>query len=164
VLYAYLDASALAKRYVVEPGTPVVNHLFARIPAHRLIVLTVGMTEVASILVRKRNAGRITSKAYTQAFLDFAAEIGDPAVDKVAVNDQLATQAFDLVEKHSINATDAILLRSALDLAAPLKAAGHELMVVASDPRLLRAGRAEGLLTFNPETQSAADLDALIGP
>src|SRR5262245_39072986 len=97
------------------------------------------MTEVTSILVRKRNAGLLTPKAYTQAFLEFAAEIGDPAVEKVPVDAQMATQAFDLIQKHSINATDAILLRSALDLSAPLKASGHELVVVASDPRLLRA-------------------------
>jgi hypothetical protein len=33
---------------------------------------------------------------------------------------------------------------------------------VASDQRLLRAAAAEGLATFNPETQSQAELDALI--
>jgi predicted nucleic acid-binding protein len=83
---------------------------------------------------------------------------------KIAVDDTLVKASFAIIEAHALNATDAILLRSALDLAAPLKAAGHDLAVVSSDQRLLRAARAEGLLTFNPETQSATDLDALIGP
>ena len=75
-----------------------------------------------------------------------------------------ALTAFLFIETYSLNGTDALLLRSARDLAAPLKAAGHDLVVVASDQGLLKAAGAEGLLTFNPETQSAADLDALIGP
>jgi predicted nucleic acid-binding protein len=59
MLFTYLDASALAKRYVPEPGTAVVNHLFVRIPRAQMIVLNVGLGEVVSILLRKRNAGKL---------------------------------------------------------------------------------------------------------
>ena len=41
---------------------------------------------------------------------------------------------------------------------------GDDLVLVASDQRLLRAAQAEGLVTFDPETQSQADLDALLMP
>lgn len=74
----------------------------------------------------------------------------------------LVTAALPLINTHSINATDAILLRSALDLAAYLRANGHDLMLVASDHRLLKAAQAEGLLALNPETHIEADLDALL--
>ena len=69
-----------------------------------------------------------------------------------------------LVEKHSVNGTDAVILRSALDLAVLLQAAGNDLLLIASDLRLLRAAQAEGLTTLNPEVQSELELDALLGP
>jgi predicted nucleic acid-binding protein len=162
VLYAYLDASGLAKRYIPERGSTTVDYLFTRIPSDRLFVLEVGLAEVVSVFVRKRNAGSITPAEYAQAFAGFGNEVAYPPIPrKLMVN---ALTAFAFIETYSLNATDALLLRSALDLAAPLKAAGHDLVVVASDQRLLTAAGAEGLLTFNPETQSAADLDAMIGP
>jgi uncharacterized protein (DUF934 family) len=76
----------------------------------------------------------------------------------------LVFRAVPLILTHSINSTDAILLRSALDFAGQLRAAGHDLVLVVSDRRLLAAARAEGLATFNPETDANADLDALLGP
>ena len=52
----YCDASALGKRYAPEVGTPLVNHLFAGVPHSRLVMLTQGLGETLSILVRRRNA------------------------------------------------------------------------------------------------------------
>ena len=58
--FLFLDASALAKRYAPEVGTPLLNHLFASVSLDRLYLFNVGMAEVLSILVRKKNAGRIS--------------------------------------------------------------------------------------------------------
>ena len=59
-------------------------------------------------------------------------------------------------------ATDAILLRSAIDLAAILRMQGEDLILVASDQRLLRAAKNEGIAIFNPEVQTVADFNALL--
>jgi hypothetical protein len=69
-----------------------------------------------------------------------------------------------LIDRHSVNSTDGIILRAALDLAAALRARGDRLIVVSCDTRLLKASTTEGLATFNPESQSETDLDALLGP
>ena len=61
---------------------------------------------------------------------------------------------MDLIEIHSLNSVDAMVLRSALDIAARLRNTGDTLVLVASDQRLLRAARAEGLPVFNPEIDS----------
>lgn len=37
----FLDASALGKRYVVEVGTPLINHLFDTVPATRMMALII---------------------------------------------------------------------------------------------------------------------------
>jgi uncharacterized protein len=165
LFFPYLDSSALVKRYVPEVGSAVVHHLFGIVPVRRMVVLTVGMTEVVSILVRKLNGKRITTGTFHQALTDFRREIGTKtAIRIIDIDGDLAEDAYAFVETYSINSTDAILLRSALDLAVPLRAAGDDLLLVSSDARLLKAAAAEGLTAFNPETQPAADLDTLLGP
>ncbi len=115
--------------------------------------------------MRKRNAGRLTATAFRQAMTDFDAEICQAkAVRKIVVDERLAVDGFGLIDVHSVNGSDAIVLRSAIDSAVALRAVGDDLLLVASDVRLLRAAQAEGLATFNPEIQSPADLDALLGP
>jgi predicted nucleic acid-binding protein len=161
---AYLDASALAKRYVPEPGTARMNYLFRRLPPNRLVVLSGGVAEVLSILVRGRNAGRITAAQYAQAVLDFHREVIRGAVVKRTARLRLVVRALSLIQRHSINSTDAILLRSALGLASWARRRGDDFFLVTADRRLLTAARAEGLATFDPETQSDAELDALLGP
>jgi len=137
--------------------------LFAKLTHDRLVVLNVGIAEIVSILVRKRNARIISHPACAQALNDFRAEVIDNAqLRKVTTTTALVTAALPLIERNSINATDAILLRSALDSAANLRVGGDDLALVASDHRLLRAAQAEGMLVFNPETQTIADLDQLL--
>jgi len=62
--YFFLDASAVGKRYVVEIGTPLVNHLLDTVPKARIITLILTLGEIVSILVRRRNAGQISRMAY----------------------------------------------------------------------------------------------------
>ena len=94
---------------------------------------------------------------------DFRSEVIDAAsFTKIPATDSLVNAAASLVEKHSLNATDAVILRSVLDLVTVLRGTGDDLVLVTSDRRLLRAAQVEGVLTFNPETQKG-DLDALLG-
>ncbi len=118
------------------------------------------MAEVAFILVRKRNAKTIPAAVFSKAIVNFTGEIVNQAqLPKISASATLASAALDLIIHHSINATDAILLRSALDLATGLRANGDDLVLVVYDRRLLRAAQAEGLIVFSPETQTTADLD-----
>jgi predicted nucleic acid-binding protein len=72
------------------------------------------------------------------------------------------TDSWELIEKHSINSTDALILKCALDKAVALRNVGDDLVLVSSDARLVRAAKAEGLPTFNPETDDQQTLDSLI--
>jgi predicted nucleic acid-binding protein len=161
----YLDASSLAKRYVPETGSAHIDVILDTVPANRIYLLNVGAGEVISILVRKRNAGIISISDFTQALASFDVEIARAAdITKLPVSNRLAASSFPLIVAHSINSTDALTVKSALAVARRLRAAGDDLVLVASDQRLLRAALAEGLTTFNPETQDQAALAALVGP
>jgi hypothetical protein len=159
----FSDSSAVGKRYVPEAGTPVVNHLFATVLPSRQFMLTQALGEVMSIIVRRRNSGALSMHAYQQATQALRDEliVGGQARFRPSRH-ALVLASLPLNEHHSINSTDALALASALDLERAVQSAGHSVVLVASDLRLLSAATAEGLTVFNPETDTIAHLDALI--
>jgi predicted nucleic acid-binding protein len=161
----YLDASALAKRYAPEIGSAQVDAILDAVSGNRVYVLNVGVGEVVSIRIRKRNAGRISPSDFGEALVKLDSEIAHAAdVKRVSVSNRLVLSSFSLIVAHSINSTDALTLKSAVALARKLRAGGDDLVLVASDQRLLRAAQAEGLTTFNPEIQDHTALAPLLGP
>jgi predicted nucleic acid-binding protein len=160
-----LDGSALAKRYVPEPGSALVDFILDSVPEDRIYVLNVGAAEVVSVLVRRRNVGTVSAADFSQLILELESEvIQSPAKHLLAFDNSVVIDALAYIMIHSINATDAVILRVAVDVAQHLRNQGDELVLVASDQRLLRAAQAEGLVTFNPETQDQAALATLVGP
>ena len=152
----YFDASALVKRYTRESGSDKMPLLFRNVPLARLLCLTIGAIEVFWICLRKKNDGRITIGEFTQAIGHLEYEIinNQSNFRKISIPDSLVWNSMRLIETHSLNSVDAMVLRSALDLATELRSTNDTLVLVASDQRLLRAARAEGLQTFNPEIDS----------
>jgi predicted nucleic acid-binding protein len=149
VTFVYFDASALVKRYVNEPGTAVVNHLFATVPPPQRIVLTVGVGETVSVIVRRRNTGALTVAAAAQAVANFRSEVLDhPDVAKIDTGAAAVGTSLAHIDRHSLNATDALVLVTALDFAAQLRPAGHDLLLITSDRRLTAAAGAEGVAAF----------------
>lgn len=152
--YFYFDASALVKRYTQELGSDKVNSLFTNVPHNRLMCLILGAIEVIWVLVRKRNDNRLTNADFRQAGINFDYEVIDHQSDfrTIPVPNSLVWRSMDLIETYSLNSVDAIVLRSALDIATTRRDMGDELVFIASDQRLLRAASSENLLVFNPET------------
>jgi len=156
----YFDASALVKRYTQEIGSDRINFLFINVPLNRLMCLILGVVELFWICVRKKNDDRITNQIFIQASVNLNSEILDHNSDfkTIPVPDSLILNSVSLIETHSLNSVDALVLQSALDINTELHKIGERLVLVASDRRLLRAADAEGLLVFNPETDSQQQL------
>ena len=152
----YFDASALVKRYIEEVGSDKIDFLFENVPLVQFQCLVIGAMEVFWICVRKRNDRRIAVDQFTQATGHLEYEVINIQSDfkTISIPDSLVWNSMDLVNTHSLNSVDAIVLRSALDVATELRSIGDTLVLVASDQRLLRAARAEGLHIFNPEIDS----------
>ena len=163
MIFFWLDASAGVKRYVVEEGTSLVNHLFAHVPLDDMFCLLEGVGEIISVIVRNKNRGEITTRAFNQAKRLLDDEIIYRAeVELVLPTENQITASWEFIEKHSLNSTDAILLQCALDASIELKTSGDDLILVSSDKRLLSASRGEGLVTFDPETDNQTTLDFFI--
>ncbi len=161
----FLDGSALAKRYVPENGSALMDFVLDHVAEPRLYILNVGYAEVASVLVRKKNIGTLSAARFSQALLDLEREVvRSLGKHLLSFDNSVAAEAIALIVGHSVNSTDAIALRVALDVAQHLRSQGDDLVLVASDQRLLRAAQAEGLVTFDPESLDQAALAALMGP
>jgi predicted nucleic acid-binding protein len=157
----FLDASGLAKRYSLEHGAERIDRLFDGAPRDRLMCLTLGVAEVVSVLVRRRNGGLLSPAAFVQGMTNLKAEVLDPDdFATLALEDVVILDSLPLIDKHSINSTDAVVLRLCIELAGQLRAGGDGLVLVTSDRRLLKAAQAEALVTFDPEAQTQAELDA----
>jgi predicted nucleic acid-binding protein len=164
VTVLYWDASALVKRYAAEAGTPVVNAAFSSVAGDRMLCSSVATGEIISALVRKRNAGGISAEVFEQAMSNFRAEVLDaPDFQILATTDALILASHPLIVRHSLNATDAIVLRSVLDVAAVLRPRGDRVALLTADDRLLRAAREESIPTINPETDPVDRLMVVIG-
>ena len=161
--YFWLDANAIAKRYVVEKGTPLINYFFTNVSAERIICLFDSMDEARFAIGKYRNRGDITVSEFNQAIRQLGVEvINSSKVLRVEATSDQKIAARQLIDDYSINSTDSYILQCALDKANELRADGHNLIMVSSDKRLLRAAQSEQLLTFDPETDSQPTLDVLI--
>ena len=163
--YFWLDANAIAKRYVVEKGTPIINYFFTNISHERIICLFDSMDETRFVIVKYRNRGDISLAGFNQAIQQFEAEVvNSTEVVQVHATVDQKEAARQLIHDYPINSSDAYILQCALDEANRLQAVGEDLILVTSDKDLLNAARGERLLTFNPETDSQTALDVLIDP
>ena len=148
---------------IPETGTPEMNYFFASVSSHRIVCLFEGGGEVIFVFSRRRNENKVTATRFNQVKQRFLTEIiYQVAVVKILPTKNQIGRSWDFIEMPSINSTNAILLRCALDRAHELRANGDNLVLVSSDKRLLRASRDEGLVTFDPETDSQTTLDVLI--
>ena len=161
--YFWFDANAIVKQYVTETGTPLINHLFTRVPLNRMFCLFDSMDEARFAFVRKRNDGIITVVEFNQAIQQFKGGFiyhADVKKMEATQNQKIAARQF--IDTYSVYHTDAYILQCALDEADKLRTACDDLILVSSDKRSLTTATNEGLLTFNPETDSQIYLDFLI--
>ena len=159
--YLLWDASALAKRYTEETGSPTVQALFAAAPRAQMITTIWGYAESFSILMRRHNGGVISAKAFAKAASALENEfIFDPAPVVLSIDDDAILAGIAMMKKHNLNATDAAILVIFLRYVAAsgLSAA----VLVAADKRLIRAAQTEGFACIDPELLPAAEVAAFL--
>ncbi len=161
----YFDASALAKAYVEEKGSTIVEYILENTAISQWRVLMLGLAETTSIFVRKRNNNKISVESFHASLRALRDDfIDDPDVIKVAATSELVMSALPLIIEYSINSTDAVVLRSALDINSLELERGRELLLVTADKRLVSAAEAEGLRVINPETANLEEVEKLLTP
>ena len=129
----FLDSSALAKRYLHEPGS---NHLEEILSsASSLGVSVISLAEVVSAFCRLRREGKLLPAQYLNAKRAFSVDIEDCSVTNVT--DQVMARAIELLERWPLRPSDALQVASAGEWAAEL--------FVSADTRQCTAARGYGL-------------------
>ncbi len=152
------DTSALVKCFVAETGSQTVNALFLAVPPAQMVTTIMSYSETFAALLRKHNQGVLTVTAFTAAQAALRNEIiDDPDFVVLGLEFDDILDGIELIKRHNLNSTDGAILQALKKHAGPIRPSVISVLV-ASDQRLLRAAKAEGLHVLNPEIILAADV------
>ncbi len=131
----FLDSSALAKRYVEEPGSEAVDEICAG--ATELAVSVLCIPEIISALNRRVRERALTRNGYAQAKRCLADDVRDAEV--VNLTPPVISACTAVLEASRVRALDALHVACALEWGAEL--------FVSADNRQVHAARRTGLRT-----------------
>jgi uncharacterized protein len=129
----FFDSSALAKRYVVEPGSDRVEQIL--LGASSLGISVLCLPEVLSALCRRRRERVLSHAQYARAKQALLEDIRDSSV--VNITDGVVARATEFLERWPLRSSDSIHVASAAEWSAEL--------FVSADDRQCAAARAYGL-------------------
>jgi hypothetical protein len=138
----FLDSSALAKRYLEEPGTPRVLDL---LEMARIVVSRLALVEIASAAARRARAGGLAPDVRDGVLSALEDDLRTFHV--VELSPAVLTRAVGVCRAHTLRASDAIQLACAL-------VAGGDLLFVSSDRELNSAAEVEGFEVLDPADSS----------
>ena len=133
----YADSSALAKRYIEEPASPLVGRLLAEAP---LATSRLSEAEVASAIVRRWREGSFSMEVRERAFAALHLDLA--VLNVVELLPAVSSLAVRLLRRHVLRAADSLQLASAIYLQ---EKAGASVEFMTFDRRLAEAALAEGL-------------------
>lgn len=129
----FLDTSAIAKRYVAEPGSDKVIALCQL--ADSLIVSVIYLPELISTLSRLVREKKLTKADYRKLKGDAMADLAD--ADICQITPDVLVSVVSLLESHPLRAMDALHVACALAVEPDI--------FVSADHRQLSAARKAGL-------------------
>ena len=148
-MIAYLDASAVVKRYLVERGSRETIALTA--DSEMIATSIVSRAEVAAALAKAARTGLVKHDVARNAQRRFA---GDwPDLVRVPVTEALAERAEGLAWEHGLRGYDAVQLASAL---AWQESVGEEIVLATFDQQLWEAAKRTGLKAWPDQLPGAA--------
>lgn len=145
---AYLDSSAIAKRYLAEAGTEAVDALYHQAEAREVVLAFSlwNLGEVLGAIFRAEKAEAIAedeADTAAQSLVQEARKLHSlGALRLVPVRGDLLGACVILRYRHGLSQPDALQVASCRDVGAAA--------FVTSDRRLLEAARAEGLNAWDP--------------
>ncbi|MGQ0735847.1 MAG: type II toxin-antitoxin system VapC family toxin [Acidobacteriota bacterium] len=137
-MIAYLDASALAKRYLVERGSRETMAFTA--DAQMVATSIVSRAEVAAALAKAARLGLVRHDVARNAQRRFAEDW--PDLVRVPVTAALVERAEGLGWEHGLRGYDSVQLASALSWQ---ESVGEEIVLGTFDQQLWEASRRTGL-------------------
>ena len=140
-MIAYMDASALVKRYVEEAGTEEVSRLISESEVVGTSAVT--RVEVAAALSRAKDTGVLTHEDAMLALEAFRSDW--ESLVRIQTTEMLLSRAEEVAWKQGLNGRDATHLAAAIFWQEML---GDPVAVLTYDRSLWDAAQRVGLVTF----------------
>jgi predicted nucleic acid-binding protein len=137
----YLDASALAKIYLLEPGSEELDRVIRG--RRDLLLSDLAVTEVASALSRRQREGTLAAGSSAHIHHRILDDAASGLFEKVGLDPDTHRQAERL-----LLAPASVALRAADALHLALAATARAATIATFDGRLARAAREIGLRAF----------------
>jgi predicted nucleic acid-binding protein len=145
----FLDASALVKYYILEPGSTWLRALVDS-PTAEVVISDASLAESAAAFAILFRTGRIHRALQQQAFRSLSRHIATGYLGAIPIATADFQRAAELTQVYPLKAYDTVQLAVALRRYRQLLAFGASLTFVAGDGTLLNAALAEGLPVANP--------------
>lgn len=136
----YLDTSALAKLFFVEPGAESLGRAVAQAAA--VATHLIAYAEMRATFARAVRMGRVDAVALRVLMVEF--ERHWASLDVLGVTDPLVRRAGDLAERHGLRGYDSVHLAAVLAL-KELVGSGAEVRFGVFDTNLREAALVHGL-------------------
>ena len=147
----FLDASALAKRYLTEIGSRWLNSLLNPTTNHVITIAEITQVEVAAALAARHRAPTGISRQTRDSAVNLLAKHCQQEYQLMALTPLILDRAVYLTQNHRLRGYDAVQLATAMAANQTFLGAGLvPVTFVAADSDLLTAAQAEGLSTDNP--------------
>jgi len=147
---AYLDTSALVKRYVAETGSAWVRRLLAHPAQYVIYTAALAQAEVISALQRRVREGRL-EVAQAQRLGQRVTAHFVQRYQVISMTQAVVDQACVALQAHPLRAADAIHLACALTIRRIVQEQGLlPPSFVVADTALRAAATAEGFVVENP--------------
>jgi predicted nucleic acid-binding protein len=146
----YLDASALVKRYVAEPGTSQVAEAIAE--AEVAGTSLISRAETAAALAKAVRVGTLTREGAASALQALRSEW--PNLVRVQATEMLVARADELAWELGLRGYDAVHLASALLWQDGM---GERVTVATFDRQLWEAAEQRGLVPFPDDLPAMLD-------
>jgi predicted nucleic acid-binding protein len=137
----FFDTSSLWKRYHYESGTRLVDEIFSE-KENRIFICSFVISEITGTLAKLYRKEIISIEDVNY----FLSQLGSDLFSaKIGIIDVWRTMIFhsqQLILKHFISATDAIILSAALSVKS------EKIVFVSADEQLLKIAKSENLKTL----------------
>lgn len=157
---AYLDTSALVKRYVQEPGTPAVDTIFDSASVGAIVIATSvwNLGEAFGVFDYRHRRRLLTEREFQHAVQSLTSEVlgltRTGSMQVYPVRTSLLTEAWTLVLTQHLYQADALQIVTCNE--------SKSRVLITSDELLGRASEALGLRALNPHKQER-DIQRLFG-
>jgi predicted nucleic acid-binding protein len=130
----FLDSSALAKRYIDEPGSEAVDAICME--ATELALSVIGVPEVLSAMNRRVRERKLAQPEYDEAKKRLLAEVEDAVI--VNLTPPVIARCVAILEGNPIHAMDALHVACAIQWEAQLFVSADEQQIAAAKKAGLR--------------------------